>query len=241
MSRIECGDSQINLPSGILLIDKPAGRTSFSLVGVLRRLLKVKKIGHAGTLDPFATGVMVMLIGKQYTKLSDKLLCQDKEYLTTVRLGIETDSYDCDGQIIATSDHIPSGNEVNSAIAQFQGEVLQTPPMFSAKKKDGKKLYELARKGIEIERAPVPVTMKVELLSYKYPFLELKIACSKGTYIRSIAHDLGKILGTGAHLSALRRTRSGNFSIENCIDGTPLNHPGYDITQLMNALIKELH
>lgn len=238
MSQSEPGKTPAPSPSGILLIDKPSGKTSFSLVGRLRRLLNVKKIGHAGTLDPFATGVMVMLIGKSYTTLSEKLLTQEKEYLATVRLGVETDSYDCDGQIIATTDMIPDYEEVVAALKLFQGEVMQTPPMFSAKKKNGKKLYELARKGIVIEREPVPVKMSVELIRYEYPLLEINVVCSKGTYIRSIAHDLGKHLGVGGHLSALRRTRSGQFSIKECIDGSPLYEPTFDGNSLLSSLLK---
>lgn len=214
--------SHEELPSGILLVNKPKNKTSFSLVGALRRLLKVKKIGHAGTLDPFATGVMVLLVGKQYTKLSDKFLAADKEYLATVHLGIETDSYDCDGKLIAENPSIPSEEELNKALEKFQGEVEQTPPMFSAKKIKGKKLYELARQGISIERQPVKVHLTTKLLHYDYPFVELEVKCSKGTYIRSIAHDLGKLLGCGAHLSALQRTRSGAFHLKDCIDGAIL-------------------
>lgn len=226
----------LKTPAGVLLIDKPKGKTSFSLVGVLRRLLNVQKIGHAGTLDPFATGVMVMLIGKQYTKMSDQLLCADKEYITTALLGIETDSYDCDGQETARSDYIPSIDALKSALETFQGEVFQIPPMFSAKKKNGKKLYELARQGITIDRAPVPVTIYTELIRYDYPYVELRVSCSKGTYIRSIAHDLGQLLGCGAHLSDLRRIRSGSFHIDNCLDGSQLFTPGYNIADLQDRL-----
>lgn len=226
-------------PSGILLIDKPKGKSSFFLVAVLRRLLKVKKIGHAGTLDPFATGVMVLLIGKQYTKLSNQFLGAEKEYIATVRLGIETDSYDCDGQILEENTHIcPTPEELAAALAHFQGEVLQIPPMFSAKKKDGKKLYELARKGLSIEREAVKVTMRTELLSYAYPEVILKVNCSKGTYIRSIAHDLGKLLGCGAHLTALQRTKSGSFLLSECIDGAQLSEcsPDFLISRFIHAI-----
>lgn len=230
-----------DLPSGILLVNKPKNKTSFSLVSALRRLLKVKKIGHAGTLDPFATGVMVMLIGKAYTKLSDQFLGADKEYLATVRLGIETDSYDCDGQIVGQKDFIPTVEKLNDALHSFQGNITQTPPMFSAKKKNGKKLYELARKGVTVDREAVNIYVETELLSYEYPFVKLKIKCSKGTYIRSIAYDLGRALGCGAHLSDLQRTRSGSFLLENCIDGTLLNQPDCDITMLKQLLIDQGH
>lgn len=208
---------------GILLIDKPVGKTSFNLVAVLRRLLNVRKIGHAGTLDPLASGVMVLLIGRKFTRLSDRLLAQDKEYLATLTLGKTTDSYDSEGQTTNTSEIVPTLAQVQEALARFQGAVDQIPPMFSAKKQQGVKLYELARKGKTVERAAVQVTMKCTLISYNYPEIKLDVACSKGTYIRSIAHDLGQLLGCGAHLSALRRTRSGPFTIDQCIDGAALN------------------
>jgi len=227
-------------PEGILLVNKLRGKTSFSLVGILRRLLKVKKIGHAGTLDPFATGVMVMLIGKKFTRLSDQLLCADKEYIATALLGVATDSYDCDGQVTERSELIPSQEDVKEAIKQFQGEISQVPPMFSAKKKNGKKLYELARKGITIERAPVNIQVTTELIRYEYPELEFKVSCSKGTYIRSIAHDLGQILGCGAHLSALQRTRSGSFLLNDCIDGALLEQPTCDLAHLQKRLITSI-
>lgn len=223
---------------GILLIDKPQNKTSFSLVAALRRLLKVKKIGHAGTLDPFATGVMVLLIGKEYTRLSDKLLCADKEYLAQVKLGIETDSYDCTGQIISESSIIPSKAELETALAYFQGDIEQIPPMFSAKKQKGKKLYELARKGITVERQAVKITLETQLIDYTYPYVNILIKCSKGTYIRSIAQELGQRLGCYGHLSALKRTRSGSFLLENCIDGAILDMPNCDIELLNRSLMK---
>lgn len=226
------------LPAGILLVDKPKNKTSFALVGALRRLLKVKKIGHSGTLDPFATGVMVMLIGKQYTRLSDRFLKADKEYLATVLLGIETDSYDCDGKILKTSPLIPTEADLNQALKNFQGLVLQIPPMFSAKKKGGKKLYELARKGISIERDAVAVTMLTELIEFHYPFVKLRISCSKGTYIRSIAHDLGNHLNCGAHLSELQRVRSGAFHLANCLNGAMLDTLECDVELIKSSLIK---
>lgn len=227
-----------SLPSGVLLVDKPRGKTSFSLVNALRRLLHVKKIGHAGTLDPFATGLMVMLIGKKYTKMSNDFLCNDKEYVATLHLGIATDSYDCDGVVMSTSPVIPSLDEVNQAISQFQGEIMQTPPMFSAKKIGGKKLCDLARKGVTIERTAVPVRVETTVLAYEYPHLNIQVSCSKGTYIRSIAHDLGNILQCGAHLSALQRTRSGKFSLDNAIDGALLYAVNTDVDKIVKAINK---
>lgn len=229
--------TETELPAGILLVNKPKNKTSFALVAALRRLLKVKKIGHAGTLDPFATGVMVMLIGKQFTKLSDSFLGADKEYLATVRFGIETDSYDCDGKILEENSTVPTEEDIRQALKSFQGEVLQTPPMFSAKKKGGKKLYELARKGITIKREPVKVSMEVCLISYQYPFAKIRIKCSKGTYIRSIANDLGKMIGCGAHLSALQRERSGTFHLDQCFDGSLLDTPGFDPAIIIALLL----
>lgn len=221
---------------GILLVNKPKGKTSFSLVASLRKKLKVAKIGHAGTLDPFATGVMVMLIGRNFTRLSDSFLTSDKEYLAELTLGCQTDTYDCDGAVTAQSPSIPSLEEVKEALKAFQGEVSQTPPMFSAKKVNGKKLYELARKGKEIERESVKVHMECELIAYSYPHLVLRVSCSKGTYVRSIAHDLGLKLGCGAFLSKLERTRSGSFHLKDCLDGGSLNDMEFSV--LCEALRK---
>jgi len=202
--------------SGILLVDKAPGFTSFNLVSILRRLTKIEKIGHAGTLDPFATGVMVMLVGRDYTKRSDEFLTSDKQYLATLQLGSTTDSYDIDGAILSSSDIVPTLIEIEKAIDAFQGEILQVPPMYSAKKINGKKLCDLARKGITVERAPVKVRTSIKLITYTYPTLEIEVTCSKGTYIRSLAHDIGALLGCGAHLKELIRTRSGGFCIEDC-------------------------
>lgn len=207
---------------GVLLVDKPSGKTSFSLVGALRKKLGVQKIGHAGTLDPFATGVVVLLVGKRFTKLSDQFLGQDKEYCATVKLGVATDTFDCDGQITATDDKIPTEDEVREAIAKFQGTIEQIPPMFSAKKVNGKKLCDLARKGVVIERKPNTVTVETTLVNYEYPHIDIQVKCSKGTYIRSIAQELGELLGCGAHLSALTRTKSGSFSLKECLNGSLL-------------------
>ncbi len=209
-------------PSGLLLINKPKGKTSFSLVSAIRKICDVQKVGHAGTLDPFATGVMVLLVGKQFTRLSDRFLTQDKEYEATLKLGIRTDSYDEEGQIVEESSYVPSEDEILKVLSRFQGNLMQTPPMFSAKKVGGKKLYELARKGIEIERAAVAISVKIHFLSYEYPFLKIQVACSKGTYIRSLAEDIGLSLTCGAHLSDLTRTRSGPFSLSECYDGNLL-------------------
>ncbi len=212
---------------GILLVNKPKGKTSFSLVHELRKIVKVQKIGHAGTLDPFATGVMVMLIGKKYTRMSDQFLHCDKEYEAEVKFGIATDTYDCDGKETFSSDIIPTQEQIEHALKDFQGDIDQIPPMFSAKKRGGKKLCDLAREGKTIERDPIKVNVAAELLSYQYPYLNLRIKCSKGTYVRSIGHDLGIKLGCGAHLSNLTRTRSGTFLLQDCVSGTELKEICY--------------
>lgn len=229
------GITQTELKEGILLVNKPQGRTSFSLIRTLRKLTGIKKIGHAGTLDPFATGVMVVLIGRDYTKLSDKLIFDDKEYLAEVSLGVSTDTYDCDGKVVARSKKKPKAEEIERVIAQFQGELEQEPPMFSAKKVKGKKLYELARQGITIERKKALVQVHTTLLDYTYPLLRFHVTCSKGTYIRSIAHRMGDMLSCGAHLSKLQRTRSGRFRLEECLDGTLLDSPDFDITPFLRS------
>lgn len=199
---------------GILLIDKPSGCTSFDLVRHLRKLTKISKIGHAGTLDPFATGLMVMLIGRTYTKKSAQLMSKDKAYRATLQLGSATTTFDPDGEITHTSELIPTEEAIVAAIAEQQGEKEQIPPMFSAKKVGGKRLYTLARKGIEIERKPSLVKLHTTLVSYSYPELVIDVDCSKGTYIRTIADEIGKSLGCYAHLKALVRTRSGDFSLD---------------------------
>ena len=212
---------------GILLVNKEKGRTAFYLVKLLRKLSGIRKIGHAGILDPFATGVMVMLIGRAYTKLSDRFVEHDKEYVATVKLGEATDTFDCDGEIVAQNDKVPSLSSIEKASFDFQGKIEQIPPMFSAKKIQGQKLYVLARKGIEVERKPIQVEVKTEILDYTYPFLKLRISCSKGTYIRTIAHDLGVKLGTGAHLTQLTRVRSGDYQLKDCIDAKLLSDPSF--------------
>ena len=216
--------------NGILIIDKPAGITSHDVVARCRRILRTKRIGHTGTLDPFATGVMVVLVG-QATRLAQFLDKDRKEYEAVVRLGFETDTGDGTGsakQIPNSRFQIPN-SEIENALKDFRGEIEQTPPMYSAKKVAGKKLYELARQGIEIERKPVRVRIyELEMLprennlesgiwnleSQTFDF-GLRVSCSAGTYIRTLAEDIGKKLETGAHLAALRRTRAGKFCIKN--------------------------
>ena len=212
---------------GILLVDKERGKTSFYLVKILRKISGIKKIGHAGTLDPFATGVMVMLIGRPYTKLANRLLNENKEYSALIKLGQATDTFDCNGKIIATNPTIPTLGNVESVLSEFQGTIDQIPPMFSAKKVRGYPLYRLARQGIEIERAPIKINLQTKLVAYAYPELKIKVSCSKGTYIRSIASDIGKKLGTYAYLSTLQRTQSGSYQLKDCIDAKTLANTSF--------------
>lgn len=222
--------------NGLLLIDKAKGSTSFRLVSLLRKLTKISKIGHAGTLDPFATGLMVMLIGRDFTKRSDEFLTCDKAYEATMHLGISTDSFDIEGAVTGTSPLIPTLADIEAVLPAFQGSISQIPPMFSAKKIQGQKLYDLARKGITVERQPCQVTVDIKVISYNYPDLKIDVSCSKGTYIRSLAHDIGNALGTGAHLSALRRTRSGNFHLLDAITQEQIQDLNFDITPYLRGL-----
>ena len=204
--------------AGILIINKSKNKTSFSIVSELRKVLQVKKIGHAGTLDPFAEGVMVMLIGKEFTKKSNQFLNNDKEYIGKIHLGSDSDTFDVDGKIEKVSEREPTLDEISNILKDFQGKVYQKPPMYSAKKIKGQTLYKLARKGISIDRQDVLVDLKTTLVSYSYPYLELHIKCSKGTYIRAIANDIGKMLNTGAYLEELLRIRSGPFLLKDALD-----------------------
>lgn len=210
---------------GILLIDKPTGCSSFAMVAKARKRLQVKKIGHGGTLDPFASGLLVLLVGRAYTKRASEFLDGDKEYKAGLLLGIATDTFDPEGIHTHTSQHIPSLSDVLEVIASFQGVQEQVPPMFSAKKIGGKRLYELARAGKVIERAPVSVKIAIQQVSYNYPNLDFVVRCSKGTYIRSLADDIGKALGCFAHLASLRRTRSGPFLIADACSVDLLQNP----------------
>ena len=221
---------------GILLVDKPLNKSSFYLVYLLRKLTGIQKIGHAGTLDPLATGVMVMLIGKTYTTKSDLFLNDDKEYEVTIQFGSSTTTYDREGDVTASSPLVPTLAEVEQALLTFQGECAQTPPMFSAKKLDGKKLYELARKGVEVERKAEKVTLHTHLVRYNYPDLTLFVRCSKGTYIRSIAQDLGIQLGCYGHVKELVRVRSGRFQLTQCINIETLMDPNFSYQEHLQRL-----
>lgn len=203
---------------GVLLIDKPYGCSSFDVLRRLKYHFGIVKLGHAGTLDPLATGLLVVVLGKA-TKLSQSFMCGQKEYTGTIQLGVETSTYDSEGEIVNT--HSVEGvtkDQVQTAMQAFLGDQYQQPPMFSAKKKNGVPLYKLARKGQEVEREPNFITVfKFEMEHFLLPNITFRVTCSKGTYIRSLAYDLGKRIGCGAHLTALRRTRSGSFSINDAI------------------------
>lgn len=201
-------------PSGVLLIDKAPDMTSHDVVAIARRALNTKKIGHCGTLDPMATGLLMLVIGRA-TKIQDLLMSEDKEYEGTLTLGIVTSTQDRQGEILETRD-VPefSETEIRSAFDAFQGAFEQIPPMVSAIKKDGVPLYKLARKGEVVERKPRPVYVTGSRISrIALPEIEFNVQCSKGFYVRTYAHDIGENLGCGAHLSALRRTRSGKFTL----------------------------
>ena len=203
---------------GFLNIYKPKGKTSHDVVAILRRVTKIKQIGHTGTLDPFAEGVLPVCIGKA-TRLIE-YLADDKAYIGTVQLGKSTTTYDIEGDMVKVSDKEVSIEEIEKALQSFRGEVEQFPPIYSAIKVNGKKLYEYARKGEEVEIKPRKVTIKnLKILNYdsKNRVLELYIECSKGTYIRSIANDLGEALGVYGHLTKLVRVKAGEFEIKDCI------------------------
>ncbi|MDS1142117.1 tRNA pseudouridine(55) synthase TruB [Pusillimonas sp. SM2304] len=205
---------------GVLLLDKPEGLSSNHALQRAKRALDARKAGHTGTLDPFATGLLVCCLGRA-TKLSNHLLNADKCYIATLRLGEETDSGDLTGHIVSQA---PPGfqgvkqEELENVLPQFRGEIEQIPPMYSALKRDGKPLYEYARQGIELDRPARQVTIhELELLKFDGLEADILVHCSKGTYIRTLAQDIGRQLGCGAHLKALRRTRVGPFSLDDAI------------------------
>lgn len=224
------------LLEGILLIDKPQGCTSHDVVDRVRRKLKMKRIGHAGTLDPLATGLLIILVGKA-TKASQYLISLGKKYAATMLLGQATDSQDAEGQVVATHE-VPnfSQEQIDAIMQTFDGDQYQLPPMFSAKKVGGVPLYKLARRGEEVERKARFIHIsKIEITDFHIPKVAFKLECSKGTYVRTIAHDIGQKLGCGAHLIQLRRTATDKFKIE---DALPLaEFEAMDISNIRNCLI----
>lgn len=204
--------------NGILIIDKPGDWTSHDVVAKLRGLLHERRIGHAGTLDPMATGVLPVFVGRA-TRAVEFAAEREKEYLATLRLGTVTDTQDITGTILSTQPITATREAVEEALAGFRGDIQQVPPMYSAIKREGKKLYELARRGQEVERAPRPITIhELELLDQPSPTdFTLRVLCSKGTYVRTLCHDIGQALGCGGTLAALRRTRSAGFSLNEAV------------------------
>ena len=205
---------------GALLIDKPAGPTSHDVVAAIRRHFGIKKVGHCGTLDPNATGLLILVLGRG-TKLSEKLMADDKVYEGTLKFGETTDTYDADGRLVASLPVPPlTLDRLQEAAAQFLGDQMQTPPMVSAVKIGGVPLYKLARQGIEVERqARLVHIYTFRFAAYQEPIGHFRLACTKGTYLRSVAHELGQKLGCGAHLATLRRVTSGRFEVS---QATPL-------------------
>jgi tRNA pseudouridine55 synthase len=230
--------------AAIFVIDKPAGPTSFKMVSAVKRALGLKKVGHAGTLDPFATGLLVICAGRPATRLISKMMDGQKEYLATLCFGIETDTFDHEGAMVQRS---PVGGlkaeEIEKCLSTFRGAQLQVPPIYSALKHQGKPLYHYARQGISIVKEPRPVFIETlerlddgQDLSGDDAQLSVRIVCSKGTYIRSLAHDIGRSLGCGAHLVQLRRVRSGCFTLHNSVPGVELLLPDARQRLLAKAL-----
>lgn len=203
---------------GLLLVDKPKGHTSHDVIARLRKKLQMKRIGHAGTLDPMATGLLVVLVGKA-TKASQYIVSLDKEYTGRIEMGTVTNSQDAEGEVMSTMP-VPelTDDEIRRQMKGFLGDQYQTPPMHSAIKVEGVPLYKLAHKGKEVEREPRFIRIdKFELLKYEKPNIDFRLRCSKGTYVRTVAHDLGERVGCGAHLSVLVRTATDQFRLEDAL------------------------
>jgi tRNA pseudouridine55 synthase len=213
------------IDAGIFLIDKPAGITSFAVVSRLRRILKMRKVGHAGTLDPFATGLLVLCAGRPATRLISELMVGDKEYQATMRLGVETETHDTEGAVTRRKAvGVIDATTIENCLARFRGKQMQVPPVFSALKHEGKPLYYYARKGIAVTKEAREVEIKLLEriggsgdVQGENAILGIRVVCSKGTYIRTLGADIGQDLGCGAHLEQLRRTRSGCFSIHDSL------------------------
>ena len=225
---------------GAILIDKPAGPTSHDVVDAIRRQFNIKKVGHCGTLDPNATGLLIIVLGRG-TKLSERLMSDDKLYQGTIKFGEATASYDADGELVSSLPVPPlTLDQLNESASEFVGDQMQTPPMVSAVKKDGVPLYKLARKGVEVARDPRLVHIyRFRFSAYQEPIGEFQVACTKGTYVRSVAHDLGQKVGCGAHLATLRRVKSGKFDVANATEFEELMKlPGRGLEQLVIPFLK---
>ncbi len=209
----------MNLTEGtILAVDKPKGITSHDVVNIIRKKSGIKRVGHGGTLDPLATGVLVIGIGRSATKTLDRYTLGEKEYEAVIKLGLTSTTDDEEGEKTHVSNHIPNKSQIKDVLKLFIGKIQQTPPIYSAIKIKGKPAYKYARgeKGIKMEAREVEIN-NIELVSYKYPLLTITIACKKGVYIRSLARDIGEKLKTGAYLSDLRRTKVGKFTLKDCV------------------------
>lgn len=216
--------------TGLLLIDKESGPTSHDIIDRLRKVTGIRKIGHSGTLDPFATGLLLCFISRAATKKIQGYMHLDKEYIATISLGSETDTYDREGKVTFKAEEIHFQKilaQLPEVLESFRGKIEQVPPMYSALKVKGKKMYELARQGKEIERKPREVFIDelklLEVNSGESPSLVVRVRCSTGTYIRSLAFDIGRALGVGAHLTELRRTKIGAFSVEDALPAHDLD------------------
>ncbi|MEA3460154.1 MAG: tRNA pseudouridine(55) synthase TruB [Chloroflexota bacterium] len=205
------------MPDGILVINKPSGMTSHDVVDAVRRLAGIRKVGHAGTLDPIATGVLMICLG-QATRVVEHLMDSDKVYEAQLRLGVTTDTHDTQGKVTGTSEVNVTEEEVRQVLSSFVGRIQQVPPMYSALKRNGTPLYELARRGVTVKRKPRSVTIHgIELLDWASPQFTVRVICSRGTYIRALARDLGEQLGCGAHLTRLIRLASGRFTLDEAV------------------------
>lgn len=200
-------------PFGVIVIDKHEGVTSYRIIQILRRMFNTKKVGHTGTLDPMATGVLPVLLGRA-VKAADFLLSEDKEYIATLKLGVETDTEDTTGEVLRTSDDIPSEDEVYAAVMSFLGDYDQVPPMYSALKVNGRKMVDIAREGGDVERKARRVVIRdIKCERIERDLYRLEVECSKGTYIRTLCADIGRKLGCGGAMDSLRRTRAGAFDL----------------------------
>lgn len=226
---------------GVIVINKPKGKTSHDMVSFVRRITHIRRVGHTGTLDPMATGVLPICIGKA-TKAADMLTASDKRYTAQLKLGETTDTLDAEGTVLERSEVNVTREQIISAVKSFEGEIMQIPPMYSAIKKDGKKLYELARSGIEVEREARKITIySIDILDIQTDTVTIDVKCSKGTYIRTLCDDIGKLLGCGAHMTSLVRTQSGMFTIENSYTADELeNGISEDMLIATDALFSDL-
>ena len=241
------GERAASQSEGVFPLCKPAGVSSFRMVQLVRRILGIKKVGHTGTLDPFASGVLVLCAGRPATKLISQLMEGDKEYEATLQLGVITDTQDTEGKVVEkrpVGDITPQ--DITECLARFTGEQLQTPPAYSALKHNGKPLYYYARKGIEVVKEPRLITIKeLQYIAQTRETITLKIVCSKGTYIRTLAADIGEFFGCGAHLIKLTRTRNGFFSLDESLPGERLfaeetGRPLLDSHRISVERVKEL-